>query len=69
MGANNAMTHIPLSDDNRAKLREAQEASLANDDELLAGTNLPTSEYGWLVLDGVVVRDDSGKEQKILNGN
>lgn len=63
------MTHIPLSDDNRAKLREAQEASLANDDELLAGTNLPTSEYGWLVLDGVVVRDDSGKEQKILNGN
>ena len=61
--------HVPLSDTDRAKLLEAQQASLANDEELLAGTNLPTSEYGHWVLDGIVVRDDSGKEQDVLQRN
>lgn len=60
------MAHIPLSDEQRAALQEAQLASLQNGDELLAGTHMPAREYGWWVLDGVVVRDESGEEQKVL---
>jgi hypothetical protein len=60
------MKDISLTDEQRAALLEAQLASLRNGDELLAGTDCPTEEYGWWALDGIVVRDDSGKEQEIL---
>ncbi|MHB8596679.1 MAG: hypothetical protein ACYDER_07705 [Ktedonobacteraceae bacterium] len=58
--------HIPLSDKQREALYEAQLASLQQGDEELAGTSLSTAEYGWWLLDGVVVRDESGKEQDVL---
>jgi hypothetical protein len=58
--------HTPLNDEQRRVLLEAQLASLANGDETLAGTNLSTKEHGWWVLDGIVVRDESGQEQELL---
>ena len=60
------MAHTPLSAEEQSKLLAAQQASLSRGDELLAGTHLPAREYGWWVVDGVAVRDESGKEQQIL---
>ena len=56
----------PLSPQDQARLLEAQQDSLNRGDEFLAGTNLPAAEYGHWVIDGIAVRDQSGKEQQIL---
>jgi hypothetical protein len=56
----------PLSPEEQAKLLAAQQESLNRGDEFLAGTNLRAAEYGYWVVDGIAVRDESGKEQQIL---
>ena len=57
----------PLSDEEQEALLEAQLDSLQNGEELLAGTASRTSEWGWWALEGIVVRDESGKEEELLN--
>ena len=59
--------HIPLSDGQQTVLYEAQLSSLQQGDEKLAGTDLSTAEYGWWLLDGIAVRDESGKEQDVFS--
>lgn len=56
----------PLSPQDQARLLAAQQESLNRGDEFLEGTNLRTAEYGYWIIDGVAVRDESGKEQQIL---
>jgi hypothetical protein len=60
------MSHIPLSPDDWKLLYEAQLRSLQQGDLYLAGTRQLTAERGWQVLDGLVVRDDSGEEARFF---
>lgn len=59
-------THTPLSEEDRALLYSAQMASVERGDTYLAGTQMPTAEYGWHLADDIVVRDDSGREEPLL---